>query len=109
MQERFEIIAKELASIGMECRNDSTLLKRFVDDTLRPRTEPKQLALEISTIHKIHTHTLYPELIEDIMRQVATTIREQYSLPWGDTWIIVRTYVPSMLKLYCTVAFPFER
>ena len=59
----------------------------------------EMIARELVATHFIYQTTLYGEVIEEFMREVAQYVKKTYKIPWGDVWRIVRIYAPPALKL----------
>ena len=88
-------------SWGMEPRNDSKLTVNYALGTCEDEyPTPYDVAHELMFTDRIYKFTLYGQIIEDVMREVAGIIKRKYRIPWTGTWKIVRFYVPSMLKFY---------
>ena len=82
----------------MEPRNDSRLTQLFVAGELS--MEADQVARELMCTDFVYKNTLYGEVIEDFLREVASMLRTRYpGLSWTSTWTIVRFYGPTALKL----------
>jgi hypothetical protein len=88
--------------LGMDPRNDSKLTLMYANGETELSAE--EVAKELMAVDFIYKKTLYGELIEEYMRDIALKIRRKYRIPWGDTWNIVRFYAPSALKLQCLSA-----
>lgn len=88
-------------SWGMEPRNDSKLTVSYALGTCEDEyPTPHDVAHELMFTDRIYKFTLYGQIIEDVMREVAGFIKRKYKIPWTGTWKIVRFYVPPMLKFY---------
>lgn len=59
----------------------------------------QEVARELMATDFIYKNTLYGEVIEDFMREVAMNLREMHNISWTATWTIVRAYAPMALKL----------
>ena len=87
---------------GMEPRDDSKLTQLFADGALGPHATADAVARELVATHFVHTHTLYGDVIEEFLRDVARRLRARHRpLSWTATWDIVRFYGPVALKLMC--------
>lgn len=99
---RLQKVKDEQLRIGMTPRNDSILTYNFaIRDVPDYLDDAKTVAHELAIVDFIHKNTKYGELIEDVMREVASHICSKYRLDWTTTWKLTRFYVPDMLKLYC--------
>ena len=99
---RIDLVNSEQLRLGMIPRNDSLLTYNFAIGNVPPYFEnPETVAREIYVVSRIYDDTMYGQLIESVMRKIANHVHYKYKLEWGDTWEIVRFYVPSMLKFYC--------
>lgn len=83
----------------MEPRDDSRLTVLFCSGKLPSTWTADGVARELMATDFIYKNTLYGELIEEFMREVAARIRQTYNLSWDETWNIVRFYAPAALKL----------
>ena len=83
--------------LNMEPRDDSTLTEMYARGELFMTSQ--EVARELMATDFIYKNTLYGEIIEEFMREVATNLREMHNLSWGATWTIVRAYAPTALKL----------
>ena len=105
MADLYQAVCDAQRALGMEPRTDSRLTRSFVEGTAEPEySSPETVAHELVMTHHIYSSTLYGDIIEEVMRNVAGWMRRKYKLPWGDTWTIVRFYVPTMLKLHCMIS-----
>lgn len=87
--------------VGMQPRNDSRLTRQYAEGCADPEfVTINDVVHELYIVDAIFRTTLYGEVIEDVMRQVANEIRRRYRLTWTVAWDIVRFYVPTMLKLH---------
>ncbi len=91
---------------GMEPRKDSYLSKMYAN------YETDLCALdvvkELISVDYIYKNTLYGEMIQDYMRELAKLIKENYNLTWTQTWEIVRFYGPDSLKLMSIISTDTE-
>ena len=84
---------------GMEPRDDSHLTNQYVKGMV---CEPADcVARELVATDYVYKNTLYGEVIEIFLRQVADRVRKRYTLSWKSTWAIVRFYGPIALRLMC--------
>lgn len=87
---------------GMTPRPDSLLTYNYsignVPDFL---DNAETVGKELVSVDYIFKNTEYSDIIEDVMREVATHLKQRYRLDWNTTWEMTRFYVPEMLKLYC--------
>lgn len=83
--------------LNMEPRDDSTLTELYARGELFMSAQ--EVARELMATDFIYRNTLYGEIIEEFMREVATNLREMHKLSWTATWTIVRAYAPMALKL----------
>lgn len=83
--------------LNMEPRDDSTLTEMYARGELYMTSQ--EVARELMATDFIYKNTLYGEIIEEFMREVATNLREMHNISWGATWTIVRAYAPTALKL----------
>lgn len=85
-------------ALNMEPRGDSTLTEMYAQGQLYMSAQ--EVARELMATDFIYKNTLYGEVIEDFMREVADQLRQIHSpLSWTSTWTIVRAYAPNALKL----------
>ena len=84
---------------NMEPRGDSHLTRLYAEGKVD--LHPAEVARELMATDFIFKNTLYGEIIEDFMREVAARVRRTYRLSWKATWDVVRVYAPPMLKLIC--------
>lgn len=99
-----EDVRAQQRAMGMEPRDDSALTVQYARgeaDTLCLYVDPADVANDLVAVDLVYQTTLYQEIVEDTLRFVANWLHRKYRLPWGDTWAIVRAYVPTMVKLYC--------
>ena len=89
----------KLVSAGLSPRDDSRLSYMFATGQISDEIDT--VVHELVVVDAIHRHTAYGEVIEEVMREVASRCHQKYRLSWSDTWDMVRFYVPSMLKLHC--------
>ena len=83
---------------GMTPRPDSklTLLYARGDTALRA----DEVARELVCVDYLYGTTLYGEILEGYMREVAALLRRAFhGLSWTDTWRIVAFYAPIALRL----------
>jgi hypothetical protein len=83
--------------LNMEPRNDSALTEMYARGEIY--MSAPEVARELMATDFIYKTTLYGEVIEEFMREVAMNVRELYGLSWTATWDIVRVYAPLALKL----------
>jgi hypothetical protein len=104
-QAKMEEVYMEQTRLGMEPRADSRLTVRWANGDAEPEYQNAwQVAHELVITDQIYKTTLYGEIIEEVMRNVAGFLRKKYrGLTWTDTWDIVRFYVPTMLKIHCLI------
>ena len=88
--------------LGMEPRDDSKLTLMYAEG--KTDMSAQEVARELMAVDYIFKHTLYGEFIEEYMRRVAKHVKQTYKLTWADTWVIVRIYAPTALKLQCLLA-----
>lgn len=100
---RVDQVHAEQRRLGMSPRTDSRLTLQWAAGAADPEYQTAhQVAHELVVTDHVYRTTLYGEIIEVVMRNVATFLRKTYrGLTWSDTWDIVRFYVPTMLKLHC--------
>lgn len=84
---------------NMDPRSDSRLTHMFVNGEIDWPVDV--VARELMATHYIFHTTLYGELIERFLREVANRLRRRYRISWAATWEIVRFYGPIALKLIC--------
>ena len=85
-------------ALNMEPRCDSTLTEMYARGEVY--MSAVEVARELMATDFIYKNTLYGEVIEDFMRDVADRLRYIHSpLSWSSTWTIVRAYAPIALKL----------
>ena len=104
------------AYYNMKPREDSQLTKLYEANQL-PGMTAHRVARELVATHHIYQTTLYGEVIEGYMRNVAERLRRLYRLSWTSTWNIVRFYAPIALKLKMVIMtnnripkfLPFEK
>ena len=104
-QLRIEEVHAAQRAMGMEPRRDSRLTQQFALGTA-PREYPTAItvAQELVIVDHIFRTTLYGEIIEQTMRDVAKVLKQRYRrVPWKIIWEVVRFYVPDMLKLHCLI------
>lgn len=101
-EERIVEVCKLQQKYGMEPRTDSYLTKKYASGETDQTAE--EIAKELVCVDYIYKNTLYGELIEEYMRQLAGLIKNKYRLNWTDTWEIVRFYGPDSLKLMCLIS-----
>ena len=106
VRRRVELVHCLQRKYGMEPRDDSQLTLNYARGLLDEEDIPSSIANELVIVDAIHRLTPYPDLIEDVLREIAHHIRAKYRLNWRDTWEIVRFYGPTMLKLYCAKKEP---
>ena len=84
--------------LNMQPRSDSVLTERYARGETHLSAE--EVARELMATDFLYTHTLYGELLEEFMREVAERVRAiHHPLSWTATWNIVRAYAPDALKL----------
>lgn len=83
--------------LNMEPRGDSALTEMYARGEVAMTAS--EVARELMATDYIYKHTLYGEVIEDFMREVADNLRRMHALSWTATWTIVRAYAPMALKL----------
>ena len=98
---RIDMVHAAQRRLGMEPRTDSLLTFNFATRRLGSDDAPSAIANELFIVDAIHQNTEYPQLIEEVLREIAEFVRAKYKLDWTTTWEIVRFYGPTMLKLYC--------
>lgn len=92
-------------AMGMQPRDDSSLTVQYaIGDVDTLYVDAADVANDLVAVDLVYQTTLYQEIVEQTLRSIAAWLRHQYRLPWGDTWTIVRAYVPTMVKLYCVDA-----
>ena len=105
MTDLYQAVCNAQRALGMEPRADSRLTQSFVAGTAEPEySSPEIVAHELVMTDHIYSTTLYGDIIEEVMRNVARWIRRKYKLSWTDSWSIVRFYAPTMLKLHCMIS-----
>lgn len=82
-------------------RGDSELTKLYAESKLPMEWTASVVARELVATNFIYEHSLYGEVIEEFLREVAARIRKKYRLSWSRTWDIVKFYGPIALKLIC--------
>lgn len=87
--------------LNMTPRNDSRLTELFANGQLPPYMTADVVARELMCTDFIFKNTLYGEVIEEYMRNVAALLRDTYKLSWDATWNLTRFYAPIALKLMC--------
>lgn len=102
VEARIEEVAKEQRARGMTPRDDSMLTWKYAEDT---EGDPCLVADELVSVDLIYKLTPYGDILPDVMRRVAYAIKMQYKLEWGDTWRLVRAYVPTIVKIHCALRF----
>lgn len=85
---------------GMTPRQDSKLTDLYARGELPLAAD--EVARELVATDYVFQNTLYGDVIEDFMREVAQRLRACHpGLSWNATWKIVRAYAPNALKLMC--------
>lgn len=87
--------------LNMVPRDDSRLTELFAMGQLPAYMTADVVARELMCTDFIYKNTLYGEIIEEYMRNVADYLRETYRISWDATWKITRFYAPIALKLMC--------
>ena len=83
--------------LNMEPRGDSSLTELYARGEVFMSSQ--EIARELMATDFIYKNTLYGEIIEEFMREVAHNLKKIHILSWGATWTIVRAYAPMALKL----------
>jgi hypothetical protein len=78
-------------------RDDSTLTDMYARGELC--WSAQEVARELMATDFIYKNTLYGEIIEEFMRDVASNLRNVHDISWKATWTIVRAYAPMALKM----------
>ena len=105
---RVQAVHAEQRARGMQPRADSKLTLLYANGEADPLyATAADVAHELCVVDHIFRTTLYGEIIEEVMRRVAAALRAETAdssgvprLTWTDAWIVVRNYVPTMLKLH---------
>ena len=85
---------------GMEPRDDSHLTRQFIEGLLPVPAD--RVARELVATDFIYKRTLYGDVLETFLREVAKRLRKRIRpLSWKATWEIVRFYGPIALRLMC--------
>lgn len=93
------------AQMGMEPRCDSRLTEQYANGHAEPEFDTAyKVAHELVMTDYIYRTTLYSQVIEEVMRNVAGWLKKRYKLTWTDAWEITRFYAPTMIKLQCMIA-----
>lgn len=92
--------------LGMSPRADSQLTNRYAAGTCDPEYDTAEaVAEELVVVHHIYMTTLYGDIIEEVMRQIARWLKRRYRrVTWTQIWQIVRVHVPTMLKVHCLLS-----
>ena len=98
---RREEVWKVQRQLNMTPRDDSRLTELYANGQLPPYMTADVVARELMCTDFIFKNTLYGEVIEEYMRNVAALLRDMYKLSWDATWNITRFYAPIALKLMC--------
>lgn len=98
-EQRVNEVVEFQKKFGMEPRTDSYLTKMYGNKETEYSAE--EVAKELVCVNYIFTNTLYGELQEDYMRQLAKLLKNKYNLTWTSAWEIVKYYGPISLKLLC--------
>ena len=86
---------------GMEPRHDSRLTEQFVNGVCDPVYQTvHDVVDELVMVDRIHRTTLYPDVIEEVLRDLALCVRKKTNLSWTQTWDVVKFYGPTLLKLH---------
>ena len=86
----------------MEPRSDSKLTDLWLEGGAPEFSCEAEVARELMATDYIYKTTLYPDVIEDYLRLVASKLKRQHpKLTWTQTWQIVRFYGPISLKIMC--------
>lgn len=99
MNERRELLHAWQRHYNMIPRSDSKLTELYVNQQLTMSVD--EVARELMATEFIYKNTLYGEVIEEFMRIVADRLKNEYNLPWKETWQLVSFYAPIALKLMC--------
>ena len=96
---RLKLLHEWQRHYNMEPRSDSRLTELYLNGQC-PLAVP-QVARELMCTDFIYRYTLYGEVIQEFMREVAARLKRKHRLSWSSTWTIVRFYAPIALKLIC--------
>ena len=100
--QRIALVHSYQRHLNMEPRSDSQLTELFAQGALDGRMTADQVARELLATDFVYKHTLYGDVIEDVLRRIAARLRKRHrGLSWTATWTIVRFYGPMALKLMC--------
>ena len=101
--QRMRDVHAEQVALGMAPRSDSRLTLQYATRSCDPEyATARCVAEELVLVDFFHQSTLYPEIIEAVMRKVAHALKQEFPVvPWGSVWSSVRFYVPTILKLFC--------
>lgn len=92
-QERLRTI---LARNDMELRDDS----RLACDFIKNDGNVHLVAHELLCTNFLFQNTNYDKLCQEGLRQIAQNLKDQYGLPWKQTWQIAKEYGVPALKMY---------
>lgn len=99
---RLQHVRDEQEALGMQYRNDSLLSFNYAIENVPDfMNDAKTVAKELFIVDFIFKNTNYADIIEDVMREVASHVKFKYRVSWNTAWDITRFYVPDMLKMYC--------
>lgn len=85
----------------MTPRRDSRLTEKYARGELDACWTADVVARELCCTDFIFKQTLYGEMIEVFLRQVAARVHRDYRISWTQTWNIVQFYGPIALKILC--------
>ena len=103
-QQRRQEVWNAQCALNMTPRDDSRLTELYARGELPPHMTADVVARELLCTDFVYRHTLYGEIIEEYMRQVAQRLHDAYRLSWSATWNVTRFYAPIALKLMCVSA-----
>ena len=98
---RIDDIAKLQEKNGMTSRDDSLLTWKHVNRFSKTSPNDITIAKELVAVDYVHKNTKYSQLIEEVMRLVASELVQKENFQWGDAYKLSRKYIPDMIKLYC--------
>lgn len=84
-------------------REDSVLIRRFVDGTCDVTyATADDVANTMHAVDYVYKRTVYGEVVQDTLRHLADGLHAEYPLvSWTQLWETVREHAPLALKLQC--------
>ncbi len=108
-QQRIQNVHDIQRTMGMEPRDDSKLTYNYAISD-EEDVSPSTIANELVIVDNLYKNTEYPNIIEEVLREIANFVKNKYRLTWNEAWDVTRFYGPTMLKLYCwNKAFNLQR